>query len=273
MDTIGAGLCSFCSYGFTAAVLYPYRDYAKLVTNHNLFPVNDPVAFAVSRYKGMFANPSIPAVIAGPPTALYTAFVGTKRLTGSDMLAGMVAGTSHAAAKRAVKVFSNRMQKVDHRDRAEFPSPMDALRKGTQRHGAFSWVQGFSPLVVPHILWYGLPMVMLSRFRNDGPRGRSFTRDVWTAFSLHSFCGFISVPFRNVFRSVLAKTDYNHLNSFTALVENEKALYHEAYVVGSRMLREAGPLYFFSGNFKTMFVTSLPWAIGFATYRKVGGPL
>ena len=271
MDVVGAAICSFSAYASTTVLMYPYRDMCKMVTNRDLFPVKDPANFALSRYKGMMTNPGIPATIAAPPTALYTSYIATYSLTGSAMFAGAIAGTSHAAAKRAVKVYSHRMSQQTHKG-PEYPTAKDAIIRGTKTRGAFAWVQGTTPLIAPHVLWYGIPLVTLTG-RRDGPYGRSFFGDFYAAFKIHSFCSLLSVPFRNLFRPVLHRVDYSPIFTVNEFLAAEKALYYEAYVTGSRMLREAGPLSFFSGNVRAIFVSSVPWCVGFAMYRAFGGPI
>jgi hypothetical protein len=271
MEVFGAAFCGLTAHAATTVALYPYRDYVGLVTSRDPFPVKDPVSFMTSRYKGMLANPSIPVMIAVPMSATYTTFVAVHMLTGSNGVAGVFAGTSHALTKRAVKVFSNRMGEQSHRG-PEYKTPMDAIRVGTQRRGIYAWIGGSTPMIAPHILWYGVPLMTLSHRRRYS-RKSSFGGDVYDAFKIHAFCSVLSAPFRNLFRSVLHRTDYTSLVTFQDFVSHEKSLYHEAYVVGSRMLREAGPMYFFQGNLKTVFRTSLPWAVSFALYRKMSGPL
>lgn len=271
-----ADILSAISGGFlasfgTTVLLYPYRDYAKFFDWKTSSPPDSN--FVVSRYRGLVQNPSIPALIAAPFTSMMAVFTLFRTVFGV-WVAAVLAGSTHACVKRGIKVYSNRMSEQTHRGPV-YATASDAIKVGTARKGIFAWLQGSSVLLLPHVIWYGVPLAVLAN-RHDMKRRKeyrpSFGRDIWNAWMLHSFCGLLSAPLRNMFRSALHRTDYTEMKNLAQLVANEKSVWFEGYVIGSRMLREAGPAYFVTGSLRSSFMTSLPWAITFATYRFIGAP-
>lgn len=272
MDILAAISGGFLSSAATTLTLYPYRDYVKQFDWRTSTPP-DP-NYALSRYRGLAQNPGIVAIISAPFTVMM-AIYNLLRPAFGITFAALFGGAVHGAAKRAVKVYSNRMMEQSHRGPV-YATARDAISVGTARKGAWAWLQGYSAVLIPHVIWYSVPLWSLATRREmhrKRPEHRpGFGKDVWDAWRIHSFCGLLSAPFRNSFRSVIHRTDYNTLKTASEWVANEKAVWQEAYVVASRMLREAGPAYFFHGTIKSSFMTSLPWALTFAIYRAMHAP-
>jgi hypothetical protein len=272
MEAITCIAAAFLSSAGVTVGLYPYRDFVK----HFDWKTSRPPepTYILSRYKGMTQNVAIPMVLAIPFTALMSIFQLCRFFVGVN-LAAVLASVGHATVKRAVKVFSNRMSEQTHRGPV-YATPWDAVVVGMARKGSWAWLQGSSAVVLTHLIWFAIPLRMLAN-RSDMKRQRKdlrpgFGRDVWDAWRIHSFCGLLSAPIRNAFRSTLHRTDFTEIRTVSDLITHERALWHEANVVASRMFREAGPAYFLHGTIRCSFMTSLPWALTFATYRAVGAP-
>jgi hypothetical protein len=266
MDFLAAYGVAVCSN----IVLYPLRDVVKFWTWSTAPELH--WTFFYSRWKGMLLHPTLPLMISFPTASLYGTFRPVLDLTGSPFAAAVVASQAHALTKLWLSIYSRRIGSTEGiKGRRIYKGFRDCVVSTTKLHGGWSWFQGFSYMGAVHFLWYGMTMLQLSRA--SSPYQLGFSDDCFLAWQTHAFYGFVSAPFRNGFRSAAYVKDRHNIKSFADLLSYEKGVWTEGFKTIPTMVKERGPIYLVSGSLKVAFKTSLPWAVIFTGYRKMGGTL
>lgn len=269
MTSLLTAAIAYGSSVVTVFTLYPYRDLVKAFDMQHPPRFGKMGDFCMKRYKGMLGSPSQPLLLGTPQAALYFGYV----LGAGGASGAIVGGFLFGYTKMFVRTVAHRMNggatRYNKLEQRGYSGVLDCITSSAKHFGVLSFFPGALAAAIIGTLWYGISLAVLQQTYSS-----SFGGDLWNAFRIHALMTFFTTPLRNSMRSAMYHSERSGgLHSFHEYVAAETAVFREAGGIFRTMAREEGLRFFLHGVVRTMFKSSVPFAVTYALFKAVGGSI
>lgn len=270
MDWLWQGFLAYFSALCTIFILYPYRDFVKVVNAETFNKINI-IEFSKWRYRGLLTNYQQLFFLALPWGLLYGGF----SLCNGGLCGVVLGSTLFGNAKTAIRIIAERMNGTRNNysalEKRSFSSIIDCLKFSRSQFGLLSLFCGSSAASLIAICWHGAALASLRRSEYSSS---SFGGNFFDAFRTHAGLTFVTTPLRNVLRSGMFQRDRpGGVRDFHAYLRCEKQIFEEGAAVFCSAIRTEGVSFFLHGALRTIFKTSLPFGITYSVFKSLGGSL
>lgn len=270
MDGFNQGSIAYISSLCTIFILFPYRDYVKLFSTDTFKAVN-VIEFSKWRYRGIVANYHQPLILAVPWGFLYGGFASCN----GGIVGGLIGAFLFGNSKTVVKHLSSKMSGGEKRygklGQRTTHTVIDCIRRSTVQFGPLSFFCGGTAASLIAFLWHSITLISL---QSREMSSSSFFSDFIGAFRIHALLTILTNPLRNSLRSGMHQPDRpGGVFNFRSYLACERQIYQEGRSVFFAMLRTEGLSFFTYGALRTVFKTSLPFAVTYGLFKSLGGHL
>ncbi|KPI86628.1 hypothetical protein ABL78_4306 [Leptomonas seymouri] len=154
-------------------------------------------------------------------------------------------------------------------ERRGYSGVLDCITSSAKHFGMLSFFPGALAASIIGVLWYGVSLAVLQQTYSN-----SFGEDFWNAFRIHALMTFLTSPVRNSLRSAMHYSERSGgLRSFREYVAAETAVFREAGSIFRTAARDEGLRFFLHGVVRTVFKSSVPFAVTYALFKMIGGSI